>query len=63
MIRYLPYELASSMTAQLSNQDGPLEKAYRELEDLRDWVRKAEFAAAAKSRRGLPSLSRQRAHH
>jgi hypothetical protein len=61
MIRYLAYELASSMTA--ANQDGPLEKAYRELEDLRDRVRKAEFAAAAKSRRGLPSLSRQRAHH
>ena len=46
MIKYSPRDLANSMTAERSEQDGPLERAYRELEELRERVRRAELAAA-----------------
>ena len=46
MVKYSPRELANSMNAEPSDQDGPLERAYRELEVLRERVRRAELAAA-----------------
>ena len=60
MIRFSPRDLSDSMTDETSNQDGPLERARRELEELRDRVRKAELAAAKFIRpRGQPPLPRR----
>jgi hypothetical protein len=56
MIR-LPRELADSQKVNLSDQDSPLEKAYRELEELRGRVREAE-RVAARSSSGLPPARR-----
>lgn len=54
MIRYSLRRLVELREAILSRRNGPLEQAYRELEELRDRVRKAEMAAAKS--RGEPPL-------
>lgn len=46
MVKYSPRDLANSMNVEPSDQDGPLQRAYRELEELRERVRRAELAAA-----------------
>jgi hypothetical protein len=45
MIRYSLQRLIKSRATLLSNRNGSLEKAYRELEDLRERVKKAELVA------------------
>jgi hypothetical protein len=52
-----PHELADSQKVNLSEQDSPLERAYRELEELRGRVREAE-RVAARSSSGLPPARR-----
>jgi hypothetical protein len=60
MIRFSPRKLATLMAAK--GDDGSLERAWRELEELREKVQKAELAAWMSGER-LPSPSRHRGYH
>jgi hypothetical protein len=50
MNRFSPRDVVISMKVKPANREAPLERAYRELEALRDRVREAELAVSKSGR-------------